>query len=153
LDQTTLKELLFYNPDTGVFTWTDAAFRRVRNKKAGSVAKPYIYIRLFGKTYAAHRLAFLYMTGNWPTSLVDHKNRNPVDNSWENLREITYSGNMENQKIRQGFYVDKRDGRFYSEISVRKKKIFLGGFDSEEEAHQCYLNAKKQHHVDYYGMD
>ena len=153
MDQTTLKELLIYDPNTGIFTWTSKAFRRVRYKIAGSVGKPYIYIRIDGISYAAHRLAFFYMTGEWPTSLVDHRNRIPTDNSWDNLRIISFSGNMENQKIRRGYYLDKRDNRYYAEISVRKKKQFLGGFDSAEEAHLCYLQAKRKLHLDYHELD
>jgi len=153
LDQATLKLLLVYNPDTGVFTWTDKAFRRMKNKVAGSYDGNYVYIRVQRKTYAAHRLAFLYMTGKWPSSIVDHRNRNSQDNSWKNLREISYSGNMENTKERKGYYLDKRDGRFYAEISVQKKKQSLGGFNTAEEAGAAYKEAKSKLHLHYYAME
>lgn len=153
MDQAYLKELLEYNPDTGQFTWTDRAFRRMKNKPAGSFDGNYIYIGVNRKTYAAHRLAFLYMTGSWPSSIVDHINRNTQDNSWKNLREISYSGNMENTKERKGYYCDRRDGRFYVEISIQKKKHFLGGFSTAEEAAKCYKEAKLKLHKHYHAVD
>lgn len=86
-----LAEWLSYDPVTGQFTWVQCASNRA---PVGSVArcvdgKGYICIRLHGQLYRAHRLAWLAMTGTWPPDLIDHENRVPADNRWENLRLAT----------------------------------------------------------------
>jgi len=105
LTQEMLKELLHYNPDTGIFTWTD----KVRNKNrkgaiAGSVySKGYLMIKVNNQwnknRYLAHRLAFLYMEGYFPENDIDHINRIPLDNRWCNLREVSKSCNAKNKDI------------------------------------------------------
>lgn len=83
-----LTERLSYDPDTGVFT------HRKTGKQAGTEdSDGYIRIGLNRKTQAAHRLAFLYMTGDWPTKDVDHMNGVRSANRWDNLREATRQEN------------------------------------------------------------
>lgn len=99
LTQDRLKELLHYDPETGHFT----RLKRVNNQVAGKVcnsrcSEGYIKIAIDGKRYAAHRLAFFYMTGEWPAESVDHKNLDTSDNSWSNLRECTQSQNLANRE-------------------------------------------------------
>ncbi|YP_009965997.1 HNH homing endonuclease (ACLAME 27) [Escherichia phage H8] len=111
--QERLKELLEYNPDTGLFIRLVA----VGNQKAGNIAGTlrkdgYIQIKVDGKPYLAHQLAFLYMEGYTP-EMVDHINRVRSDNRWVNLRE---SNNQENQRNKA-----TRSKSGYLGISWRKR--------------------------------
>jgi HNH endonuclease len=96
-----LRELLHYDPETGVFTWRKSASNRVAvGMVAGTLSKRgYVCIAVDGKTYKAHRLAFLWMTGCFPKRLVDHEDRNTSNNRWKNLRDATYSQNISNAKV------------------------------------------------------
>lgn len=74
LTSETLKELLHYNPETGIFTWAKNAGQRAQVGRIAGSRTPsgYIKISLSRKLYAAHRLAWLYMTGSWPENEIDH---------------------------------------------------------------------------------
>ncbi|PNE10603.1 MAG: HNH endonuclease [Beijerinckiaceae bacterium] len=94
-----LRELLHYEPQTGEFT------RRVamsgRGASVGDIAgkvtkKGYREISVGGSRHKAHRLAWLYMTGEWPKDQIDHVNLNKGDNRWCNLREADNSKNRAN---------------------------------------------------------
>lgn len=85
LTQAKLKSLVNYNPVTGEFS-------RAGYAKCGTLTcKGYVSIQVAGKRYFAHRLAWFYMTGTWPSKEIDHKNRVRNDNTWTNLREATRS--------------------------------------------------------------
>jgi hypothetical protein len=144
--QERLKELLHYNPDTGVFT------RRVsvaRGGKAGDTVgtvqkKGYVVIKIDGKVYYAHRLAWLYMTGEWPANEIDHKNLDKSFNAWGNLREATSSQNAANRLgwSATGFKGVAKSGSGYrAEIQVNGKRRNLGSFRTPEEAHAAYVEA------------
>jgi hypothetical protein len=156
--QSRLKELLDYNPSTGVFTWRNN--RRPGIKKgdvAGSVNDSgYLLIGVEGFQYRAHRLAWLYMTGFWPVELIDHINHNRKDNRFKNLREATRIENNHNTVKRRkdskhcefkGVEWSNRDKKWFSRIMVNKKRIMLGYFKTAEAAHQAYVQAKRKHHI------
>ncbi|SRR6266446_2339189 len=87
LTQERLKELLHYDPETGVFSWILKRPAYGGNKKRGH---EYVLINdVDGRDYRAARLAHLYMTGEWPKHKMDHINRIKDDNRWENLRDVT----------------------------------------------------------------
>jgi len=90
MTQDELKRLLDYNPETGKFYWKTNTGGRIKvGNHAGTMRTDlYIQIGINKKLYQAHRLAFLYMTGEIPP-LVDHINRKPFDNRWDNLRSAT----------------------------------------------------------------
>lgn len=145
--QERVKELLLYDPDTGVFTWLLANSRNANvGKVAGNVDdKGYRRIGVDGIIYYAHRLAWLYMTGEWPEKLIDHKNGIKDDNRICNLREATHSQNHSNTCIAKnnttGWKGVKRSGKkFMVQITHKREKLYLGTFDTAEEAHKAYCD-------------
>jgi hypothetical protein len=98
LTQARLKQLLDYDPETGVFTWR---VNRGGAAKAGTRAgcpTPFYYrvIRIGGRSRREHSLAWLYVHGHWPADELDHINRVRDDNRIANLREVTHAENMQN---------------------------------------------------------
>jgi hypothetical protein len=153
-----VRELLNYDPETGVFTWR---VRRAGPAKAGSRAgsrnsNGYIKIAVDGQTYAAHRLAIFYTTGTWPAADVDHRNGARDDNRLDELRGGTRSFNMQNQRAARsnnstGLLGVNRHGaggnRFRARIRAPDGKLLsLGTFDTAEAAHAAYLDAKRRLH-------
>lgn len=142
-----LKEVLSYDPDTGLFVWLVTR----RGLKAGSIAgglRPDGYVRICvdGRLYYAHRLAFLFMEGRWPAHVIDHANGNPSDNRWANLRAATQSQNLANAAKQdlhryKGTSFQKEKGKWRATIQVNRKQRSLGLFDSELEAHKAYCDA------------
>jgi hypothetical protein len=105
-----------------------------------------------GRFYYAHRLAFLYMTGEWPPNEVDHLNGIRDDNRWANLRLATVSLNRQNQRRPRrdnttGYLGVMVNGAgFAARIMVDGKKFNLGTFKTPQEAHEVYLTAKRRLH-------
>ena len=147
-----LRELLHYNPDTGAFTWIVARGGVGAGKPAcSSATKKHKQIQICKTPYCAHRLAWLYVYGEWPEH-VDHINGNPTDNRIQNLRSVTHAINMQNQRKPQvdnalGFLGVSRHGpSFRASIRIAGKKTELGVFKTPELAHAAYLTAKRLHH-------
>jgi len=148
LTQERLKELLEYDPETGVFVWLQTTSNRV---KVGSVAgcrrrDGYLLIRLDGKLYLGHRLAWLYVHGEWPANVIDHIDQNKSNNAISNLRDTSMAVNgLNKDKPRRhnttGFMgVSKRKDRFLAQVSRKRGLTKL--FDTPEEAHEWYLATK-----------
>lgn len=91
----TLLDTLDYDPLTGEFRWKIATSRRVKvGAVAGSRASHgYTTIRLLGKLYYAHILAWFYVKGLWPTGLIDHRDTDRSNNRILNLRLSDHSSN------------------------------------------------------------
>jgi hypothetical protein len=163
-----LRELLTYDPSTGVFRWLPRAaedgsslheINRWNTRYAHTVAgtlKPdgYMRIKVDGFPYSSHRLAFLYVTGAWPQFEVDHINGDRADNRWENLRDVTANTNQQNVRgarctSRTGVLgvsrVTKGQG-YLARISLGGKRVHLGCFPTQEAAHDAYLAAKRKLH-------
>lgn len=153
-----LRELLHYNPETGVFT------RKVSTSpiaSAGMVAGSrnkrhrHIFIYVDSKRYSAHRLAWLYMTGAWPKQKIDHINGDGFDNSFTNLRDVPQLTNTENQRSGDrsgsskylGVCWDKNRKLWLSQIKASGKNFYLGHYAVEEDAHRTYVAAKRQLHA------
>jgi hypothetical protein len=156
LTQARLKEVLSYNPATGIFIWLASRSRRVKNGAvAGCTRKDgYVLVYVDGKLHYAHRLAWLYVTGAWPTVLIDHRDLDPSNNAWSNLREATYGENFQNKRKAQanstsgliGAHWAANDNKWFSRITVDGKTTALGRFDTPEEAHAAYVAAKRKLH-------
>jgi hypothetical protein len=150
-----LKQLLEYNPETGLWTW------RVHRhcKKCGDIAgglnsAGYIQITIDGTKYLAHRLAWLYMTGEWPKSLIDHEDLKPINNVWTNLREATHSQNKANRYHQKNNScgvkgVDFHQGKWRSLIYVDGAQIYLGSYPTKEQAADAYKIAAIKHFGDF----
>jgi hypothetical protein len=158
VDLAKLKELLHYDPDTGLFTWLVSRGRHARpGSQAGTIHKvkrshaSYLRIKIDGKSYLAHRLAFLYMTGEWPTGQPDHRNTDGLDNSWENLRDSSQSQNQANRPARKdnrsgikGVSYCDRDQLYHAEIQCDGQRIGLGYFKEAGPAALAYAKAAKE---------
>jgi len=146
LTQAKLKTLLHYNPQTGVWTRLRCSARSdLVGKPAGGICGDgYFYIRVDGGRYKAHRLAFLYMTGEWPAGEVDHRNLSRIDCKWKNLRPATRRMNMANTCVRSDNVagikgVTAFKGRFQARIVLADgTREFIGSFENADSAGHAY---------------
>jgi hypothetical protein len=156
LTQETLKQLLSYDPETGIFRWLFTDRKAVTGAIAGCLRpdpkNPYWLISLFGKSYCAHRLAWLYMTGAFPADQTDHINQIKHDNRFVNLREVNTSVNAMNRKLPAhntsgciGVNWHKRNKRWQAKITVNRKTLFLGYFRKLENAIKARKEAEKEY--------
>lgn len=148
-----LREVLRYNPDTGEWMWLVAPNRRIRaGDVAGSVtAGGYRMISVDGHRDYAHRLAWLYMTGEWPVEDIDHRDMDHANNRWENLRVATRAQNIANSGIRstnksgfKGVHWSRRKKRWCAAITIRGKEKHLGYFIELGQAHVAYRRAAEE---------
>ena len=156
LTQSRLKELLHYDPETGIFTWRVGRPGCAAGKATGSKHRTlgYVQIGVDRKILYAHRLAFLYMTGVWPVEQVDHVNGDRADNRWINLRQVSHSENMQNiggpradnTSGLLGVCWNKRDSNWNAQIKAHGRRVNLGGYPTPEAAHAAYLKAKDELH-------
>ena len=145
-----LRQLLSYNPGTGVFTWL-VALRL--GKPAGDVAGTlgadgYISISILRRKYKAHRLAWLYLHGEWPKDEIDHINGDRADNRLANLRPATRHKNSankrrysNNQSGRKGVNWHRQHQKWCTRITVNGKRKHIGLFHSLEDAADAYRRA------------
>ena len=150
-----IKSILSYDPASGIFKWVSHKRRPdLVGKIAGSPTNMgYWAIAINNKKMLAHRLAWLYMTGSFPTDHIDHKDGNKQNNSFQNLREVTRFGNLQNMRKAKksnvsGFLgVCAHQGKWLMQIMYNGKRFRKSGFNTPEEAHQAYLEAKRKHHL------
>lgn len=148
------KRFLRYEPDSGLFFWLAAQGRQAAGSVAGTIRDcGHRQIRVAGRIVRANRLAWAFMTGEWPPDdmKVDHENRDPSDDRWSNLRLASDADNTANQSIRSdntvgypGIYAHK-NGRFYAYLFRNNKRHCLGGFPSLEAAIAARRAAEAEH--------
>lgn len=157
ITQKELKTLLNYDPETGLFHWLVKPSIAVKiGDRAGSVLnkkpKPsYIAIKVKGKRYLAHKLAWLYCNGELPET-IDHINGSTIDNRISNLRSVSQAENAKNLKKYKnnttgipGVHWHKSQSRWQSSIGVNGKLIYLGSFTDID----CAIEARKEAEVKY----
>ena len=158
LTQAELKEQVIYDTNTGDFFWKITKKGVKIGNKIGSKTKDgYIRIMLNYQEYKAHRLAWLYMVGNFPKEFIDHANGIKTDNRFCNLRESTNMQNQQNVGLvisntsgYKGISKNKSDGKWRAQCRVGKVKKHLGTFDTPELASSAYVEFAKQLHGEFY---
>lgn len=150
-----LRALLCYDPDTGLF-WNKVNRNRcaIAGEVAGHTEKNgYVMVKIDRKAHLAHRLAWFYMHGSWPSHQIDHINGNRADNRIANLRNVTACGNQQNVRRAQknnriGLLGVSRNGANYAaNIEAHGKRHYLGTFPTVEEAGAAYKTAKAKLHI------
>jgi hypothetical protein len=155
-----VRSILDYNMETGLLTWkyrdkiNKTWNSRFANKDAGSINNVCINIKIDGKLYKSHRIAWLIVTGDWPVIGIDHKDGNPFNNKFENLRLAAYYENNRNCSLRKdnksgikgvGWY--SRYEKWTARIRVFKSNITLGYFDNIDDARK----AREEAEIKYFG--
>lgn len=151
-----LRELLHYDRESGAFTWLVKPNRRIRLGAAVGcrLEGGYLRTRIDGGFHRLHRLAWLYVTGEWPANDVDHIDGDPTNNAFSNLRDVTRSVNLQNRRAAMGHSKagvlgvseNKKGG-----LPWRARIKFDGRHETTyhatiEEARAAYLAAKRAHH-------
>jgi hypothetical protein len=161
-----LREVLDYNPETGDFVWkVTRTSKRMKGLVAGDTKPDGRHrIGVDGVRYKAHRLAWLYVHGTWPSGMIDHIDGNPSNNAIANLRDCTMSQNQANKKRRsdntsgyKGVYFSNypkhRHKPWRARITVQGRKIVTCGFPTAEEAHEKYKQLAREHFGEFARFD
>lgn len=160
LTQEQIKNVLSYDEFTGIFTWINKPSPNAPvniGERADKLHKTsgYHRIQIFGRRYQAHRLAWLYMYGEFPSGYVDHKNTNKTDNSKTNLR-LAEGKNALNSKVSnssttgiKGVSYHKLTGKFMARIQFNKEKYNLGLFNRWEDAEDAVRMKRIELHGEF----
>lgn len=161
LTQARLKELLHYDPETGIFTWIKASRPGFVNKPAGFISTShgipkYLKISIDGKRYLAHRLAFFYMTGRFPDEFLDHIDGDGFNNKFPNLREcnkVQNRANVARSSANKSGYKNvswsKAANKWWVVFKNHGKSLSFGYFDNIDEAADVARQARIQLHGEF----
>ncbi len=161
LTQDRLKQLLYYDENTGVFTrLVSHRTDRIGKEPGAFNTKGYVQIRIDGKLYVAHRLAWLYITGEFPCDQLDHIDGDKTNNAFNNLREVTNKQNQENVSLQvnntsgfRGVSYDKRYKKFRAYVCHNRHNKTIGFFETALDASIAAKHARDQmfthHHTEY----
>lgn len=149
-----LRDVLSYDPETGLFTWLVKVtkYTRVGTTAGGVHSSGYRIVCVDSVLHRGHRLAWFWVTGNWPAHPIDHRNGVKHDNRFSNLREVSHQVNCQNL---QGAQANNRSGylgvcqhgsSWRAQIKLNGRRIVLGSFATPALAHEAYLTAKRAVH-------
>jgi len=150
-----IQEYLDYDADTGIFIWKKSPSKKVKEGSiAGFMQNGYVAITFNGELQYAHRLAWLFTYGKMPDNCIDHINGIRTDNRIDNLRDVTYSVNSQNQKNghsdsksgKLGVSWNSSKNKWVAKIGLNGKQRHLGYFDDVDEANDIYQKAKAFYH-------
>ena len=137
-----------YCPLTGKFTWRKPLSNRIKIGDAvgAPVSSGHLRTRIRGQSYAVHNLIWLWMTGKWPVHIIDHKDADPMNNAWINLRQATNQENAHNRSLRSDSKtgvkgVSRKGSKWRARIWTGKSNQHLGNFETPEEAARAYDKA------------
>jgi hypothetical protein len=153
VSESRLREVLSYCPTTGHFMWLKRLSKNVpAGRTAGAVCQGYLRIKVDGKLFAAHRLAWLFVYGVWPAQELDHIDCDRANNRIANLRLASSSQNKANTAPKRTNTSGYKGVRFHSQrrrwnarITVAGQQVSLGMFDDAEEAHLAYVAAAQEY--------
>lgn len=140
------RKLFTYDPATGRMArnYTTSS-RAIKGQLVGCKnAHGYLVVRVGDTLYYVHRLAWLWMTGEWPSHTIDHINRDPSDNRWENLRDVTHSDNHHNRHGVSGVYWAARDKVWVASIAYMGVKTHIGQHKDRAIAEKMYADHKQR---------
>lgn len=161
-DVTYLRECFLYNKRTGVLLWKRRPDRHFSTSRSANTwntsysGKPALTFKnksghangnVAGRVYLAHRIIWKLVTGEEPPPIVDHKDRNPGNNRWSNLRVASKGQNNINSGIPHGVFYQKARGTWMAHIKVNQKRLYLGTYSSEDLARI----ARRAAEVQYFG--
>ena len=151
-----IHKALSYDAISGVFKWR---IKRTNNVNIGAIAgtrtiKGYCQITILSRRYYAHRLAWLYVKGHFPSNQIDHIDGDKFNNKFSNLQEVTNRGNQENLKRAKSNNISgllgvrkvTNSNKFCAQIIVKGKPLHLGVFDRAKDAHEAYIKNKRKLH-------
>jgi hypothetical protein len=154
ITQEQLKKSLYYDPETGVFTWNFNPGNKIKlgDSAGGATSGGYLRIRLSGTFYPSHRLAWLYMRGGFPVNHIDHVDGDRKNNRISNLRDVTNQENHKNQKMPKtnisghiGIYWSKTKAKWHAQIAIDGKTTHLGYFTDIEDAATARKASEAEH--------
>jgi len=156
LTQAHLRELLHYDPETGIFTWLKSSRKGWTGKPAGHIHEGYVEIKINKINYKAHRLAWLFMNGEFPDFDIDHRDLIRHNNSWNNLRLATKHQNNCNSPIYKnstskvkGVYWHKQNQTWIAHIYCHKKQYYLGSFENIDDAAEAVRIKREELHGEF----
>jgi len=151
LTQARLKELVRYNKTTGVFNTIKRSPWTTNGEITAKHQKGYLTHVIDGHRYYLHRLAYLYVMGEFPDQ-IDHINRTKDDNRWDNLRNVSNGTNHRNMPMNirnksgvTGVHWSKKSKKWCAQIKFRGKRYSLGVFIEIEDAAKARKKAEKEY--------